>query len=132
MVRPGSPASLWGAAGKAGYALSCVASALVLAVSGFSYFVVRDVSSIGSSHAITSGPSIGTQNILLMGLESRRDWNGNILPQDILNALHAGSRRGIKYEGVGGDTTNTLILIHVFAGGRRAVGFSIPRDDWVT
>ncbi len=131
MVRPGSPAPLWGAAGKAGYALSCVAAALVLAVSGFSYFVVRDVSSIGGSHAINSGPSIGAQNILLMGLESRTDWNGNILPNDILNALHAGSRQGVE-NGVGGNATNTLILIHIPAGGKKAVGFSIPRDDWVT
>src|SRR5271166_2360209 len=130
MVRPGSPASLWGAAGKAGYALSCVAAALVLAVSGFSYFVVRDVSSIGGSHAIVSGPSIGAQNILLMGLESRTDWNGNILPNNILNALHAGSRQGVE-NGVGGNATNTLILIHIPAGGKKAVGFSIPRDDWV-
>src|SRR5919108_408221 len=95
MVRPGSSAPLWGVAGKAGYALSCVAAALVLAVSGFTYFVVRDVSSIGGSHAINSGPSIGAQNILLMGLESRTDWNGNVLPNDILNALHAGSRQGV-------------------------------------
>ena len=130
MVRPGSSASLWGAAGKAGYALSCVAAALVLAVSGFSYFVVRDVSSIGGSHAIISGPSIGAQNILLMGLESRTDWNGNILPDNILNALHAGSRAGVE-DGVGGNATNTLILIHIPAGGKKAVGFSIPRDDWV-
>ena len=130
MVRPGSSAPLWGAAGKAGYALSCVAAALVLAVSGFSYFVVRDVSSIGGSHAIASGPSIGAQNILLMGLESRTDWNGNILPNNILNALHAGSRQGIE-DGVGGNATNTLILIHIPAGGKKAVGFSIPRDDWV-
>jgi len=131
MVRPGSPAPLWGAAGKAGYALSCVAAGLVLAVSGFSYFVVRDVSSIGGSHAINSGPSIGAQNILLMGLESRTDWNGNILPNDILNALHAGSRQGVE-NGVGGNATNTLILIHIPAGGKKAIGFSIPRDDWVT
>ena len=131
MVRPGSSAPLWGAAGKAGYALSCVAAAMVLAVSGFSYFVVRDVSSIGGSHAINSGPSIGAQNILLMGLESRTDWNGNILPNDILNALHAGSRQGVE-NGVGGNATNTLILIHIPAGGKKAVGFSIPRDDWVT
>ncbi len=130
MVRPGSSASLWAIAGKAGYALSCVAAALVLAVSGFSYFIVRDVSSIGGSHAIVSGPSIGAQNILLMGLESRTDWNGNILPNDILNALHAGSRAGVE-NGVGGNATNTLILIHIPAGGKRAVGFSIPRDDWV-
>jgi LCP family protein required for cell wall assembly len=105
---------------------------LVLAVSGFSYFVVRDVNAIGGSHAIVSGPSIGAQNILLMGLESRTDWNGNILPDDILRALHAGSRQGIQYQGVGGNATNTLILIHIPAGGKKAVGFSIPRDDWVT
>ena len=130
MVKPGYSAPLWGAAGKAGYALSCVAAALVLAVSGFSYFVLRDVSSIGGSHAIVSGPSIGAQNILLMGLESRTDWNGNILPNNILNALHAGSRQGVE-NGVGGNATNTLILIHIPAGGKKAVGFSIPRDDWV-
>ncbi len=130
MVRPGSPAPLWGAAGKAGYALSCIGAALVLAISGFSYFVVRDVSSIGGSHAIVSGPSIGAQNILLMGLESRTDWNGNILPNDVLKALHAGSRQGVE-DGVGGNDTNTLILIHIPAGGKKAVGFSIPRDDWV-
>jgi LCP family protein required for cell wall assembly len=131
MVRTGSPAPLWGVAGKAGYALSCVAAAMVLAVSGFSYFVVSDVSSIGGSHAIVSGPSIGAQNILLMGLESRTDWNGNILPDDVLKALHAGSRAGVE-NGVGGNDTNTLILIHIPAGGKKAVGFSIPRDDWVT
>src|ERR1035437_6675971 len=128
MVRPGSSPSLWGAAGKAGYALSCVAAAMVLAISGFSYFVVRDVSSIGGSHAIDSGPSIGTQNILLMGLESRTDWNGNILPNNILNALHAGSAAGVA-AGVGGNATNTLILIHIPAGGKKAGGFSIPRAE---
>jgi LCP family protein required for cell wall assembly len=115
---------------KAVYSLVCVLSAVVLAVSGFSYFVVRDVSSIGSSHAISSGPSIGAQNILLMGLESRRDWNGNILPTNVLNALHAGSAQGVA-NGVGGNDTNTLILIHIPAGGKKAIGFSIPRDDWV-
>jgi LCP family protein required for cell wall assembly len=114
----------------AGYALTCVFSALVLVVSGFSYFVVRDVSSIGASHAITGGPSIGAQNILLMGLESRRDWNGNILPARILNHLHAGSVQGVA-NGVGGNATNTLILLHIPAGGKKAIGFSIPRDDWV-
>ncbi|HSR83420.1 MAG TPA: LCP family protein [Streptosporangiaceae bacterium] len=118
-------------AGTVVYALSCTAAALAIVVSGFSYFVVKDVASIGSSHAIVSGPSIGPQNILLMGLESRTDWNGNILPNDILRALHAGSRQQVQ-NGTGGNATNTLILIHIFAGGRRAVGFSIPRDDWVS
>jgi len=132
MVRTGSPPGpLWGAAGKAGYVLSCIAASLVLAISGFSYFVVKDVSAIGGSHAIVSGPSIGAQNILLMGLESRTDWNGNILPDDVLKALHACNAAEIA-AGCGGNATNTLILIHIFANGGKAVGFSIPRDDWVT
>jgi LCP family protein required for cell wall assembly len=46
--------------------------------------------------------------------------------------MHAGSVYGVENEGVGGQATNTLILLHVFAGGQKAVGFSIPRDDWVT
>jgi LCP family protein required for cell wall assembly len=103
----------------------------VLAISGFSYFVVKDVSAIGGSHAIVSGPSVGAQNILLMGLESRTDWNGNILPDDVLKALHACNAAEIA-AGCGGNATNTLILIHIFANGGKAVGFSIPRDDWVT
>jgi len=108
----------------------CVLATLVLFVSGYSFFVLRDVSSIGGSHAIASGPSLGPQNILLMGLESRTDWNGNILPNRILAKLHAGSRQEIL-NGTGGNDTNTLILIHIFAGGKKAIGFSIPRDDWV-
>ena len=45
--------------GTVGYSLSCIAAALVLVISGFSYFVVRDVADIGTSHAIPSGPSTG-------------------------------------------------------------------------
>ena len=93
--------------------------------------MVRDVSSIGASHAIVGGASAGAQNILLMGLESRRDWNGNVLPASVLAALHAGSVQGVE-NGIGGNDTNTLILIHIPAGGKKAIGFSIPRDDWVT
>src|SRR6201996_8045687 len=127
-IRPGRPRRR--GARTTVYLVTCVLSALVLAASGFSYFVVSDVNSIGSSHAIASGSSIGPQNILLMGLESRRDWDGNVLPASILAALHAGSVQGVK-DGIGGNDTNTLILIHIPAGGKKAVGFSIPRDDWV-
>ncbi len=121
---------LRGIAGRTGYSLSCIAAAVALLVSGFSYFVVRDVSAIGGSHAIASGPSVGAQNILLMGLESRRDWNGNILPNYVLAHLHAGNAQAVA-NGAGGNATNTLILIHIPAGGKKAVGYSIPRDDWV-
>ena len=118
--------------GKVGYVLSCILASLVLVGSGFAYYVKAQVASIGGSDVITSGPSVGTMNILLMGLESRTDYDGNVLPADLLAAMHAGSVQGVEFDGVGGQDTNTLILIHIFAGGQKAVGFSIPRDDWVT
>ena len=111
-------------AGKAGYGVCCIFAALILAGSGFAYYVRAQVNAIGGSSAITSGPSTGPMNILLMGLESRTDWNGYTLPADLIHAMHTGF--------TGGQDTNTLILLHIFAGGQKAVGFSIPRDDWVT
>ncbi len=110
-------------AGKAGYALGCVFASLILVVSGFAYYVKSGVDNIGGSNAISGGPSVGAMNILLMGLESRTYWNGDPLPRGLEDIMHIGH--------VGGNATNTLILIHIFAGGQRAVGFSIPRDDWV-
>jgi LCP family protein required for cell wall assembly len=117
---------------KAAYGACCVAAASTLFVSNYARSYVSDVASIGTSHAITSGPSIGAQNILVMGLESRTDYKGNTLPADLLAAMHAGSVQGVKFQNVGGQATNTLILIHIFDGGKKAVGWSIPRDDWVT
>jgi LCP family protein required for cell wall assembly len=122
---PHSIAARWTA-----YSASCLLAAVALFASGLSYLGVADVRAIGSSHAIVSGPSTGAQNILLMGLESRTYWNGNILPWAILSKLHAGSPAAVA-AGTGGNDTNTLILIHIFANGTKAVGFSIPRDDWV-
>jgi LCP family protein required for cell wall assembly len=117
--------------GKAGYTVGCLASALILVVSGYAYFVKAQIGGIGGSDVLSGGPQTGAMNILLMGLESRTDYDGNILPEDLLTAMHAGSVEGVE-DGVGGQDTNTLILIHVFAGGKKAVGYSIPRDDWVT
>lgn len=63
-------------------------------------------------------------NILLIGLDSRKDQDGNDLPWSILKHLHAGDSDD------GGYNTNTLILVHVSAD-NKVVAFSIPRDDWV-
>ncbi len=111
-------------AGKAGYTLGCVLASLIMVASGFAYYVKSQVSSIGGSNVISGGPSVGAMNILIMGLESRTYWNGEPLPRGLEDIMHIGS--------VGGNATNTLILLHVFAGGQKAVAFSIPRDDWVT
>jgi LCP family protein required for cell wall assembly len=117
---------------KTVYGVCCVLAGSTLLVSYYARSYADAVSSIGSSHAIVSGPSIGEQNILVIGLESRTDYDGNVLPANLLAAMHAGSVEGVEDEGVGGQDTNTLILIHIFAGGKKAIGFSIPRDDWVT
>jgi len=116
-------------AGKAAYGATCLLAAVTLAASFYAHKVVTLVSETEQGIAI-NGPgspgssSIGAMNILVMGLESRTNYQGQELPADLLAAMHAGS--------VGGQDTNTLILIHVFAGGQKAEGISIPRDDLVS
>lgn len=68
----------------------------------------------------------GDVNILLLGLDSRRDNNGNNLPRKLLDLMHVGSSSSI-----GGYNTNTMILIHIPASGKSAVAISVPRDDYV-
>ena len=64
-------------------------------------------------------------NILLLGLDSRRDANGANLPRKLLDYMHVGSSSS-----VGGYNTNTMIVIHIPAKGP-ATAISIPRDDYV-
>jgi LCP family protein required for cell wall assembly len=119
-------------AGKVGYAVSCLLAAVLLVVSGYAHRVTSLVGGLESGISLSGGSSTGALNILLMGLESRTNYWGQTLSAQLLTAMHAGSVYGVNNKGVGGQDTNTLILIHIFAGGERAVGYSIPRDDWVT
>jgi len=118
-------------AGKVGYAVTCFVAALVIVVAGYAHQVTRLVDATGQGIAINGSSSIGAMNILVMGLESRTDYDGNTLPNSLLTAMHAGNATAVSEGEVGGQDTNTLILIHIFAGGQKAVGFSIPRDDLV-
>jgi LCP family protein required for cell wall assembly len=95
-----------------------------MGVSGIGYYAQQTAESLGTSRVLAGGPSTGAMNILIMGLESRTYWNGTPLDHHLQYMLHLGS--------IGGDATNTLILMHIFAGGQKAVAFSIPRDDYVT
>jgi len=67
----------------------------------------------------------GAENILLMGLDSRLDENGNPLPAAVYRALHTGGAA------IGGENANVLIVLHIPADGARATAISIPRDDCV-
>jgi LCP family protein required for cell wall assembly len=65
------------------------------------------------------------QNILLMGLDSRRDQQGRPLPKEILEAMHAGDETSGSYD------ADVLIVVHIPAGDGPITAVSIPRDDYV-
>lgn len=67
----------------------------------------------------------GEQNILIMGMDSRVDQNGQPLPEEIYDALHAGTADD------GGYNANVLMLLHIPEDRSQTVGISIPRDDYV-
>jgi LCP family protein required for cell wall assembly len=96
----------------------------VLIVSAAGHFTQQAADSIASSHVLPPGrPSAGEMTILIMGLESRTYWDGTPVNHHLQHVLSIGSK--------GGNATNTLILLHIFAGGQKAVAFSLPRDDYV-
>jgi LCP family protein required for cell wall assembly len=108
--------------------LGALTSAVVIVVTGIAWSAYRTASAgITTSDALAGEPeSTGNeQNILLMGLDSRRDQRGRPLPPDVYDALHAGD------EDTGENDTDALILLHLPAGDAPATAISIPRDDYV-
>jgi anionic cell wall polymer biosynthesis LytR-Cps2A-Psr (LCP) family protein len=123
--------------GRVGYAVACLASAFILVAAGYAYRVVTLTEVLGAGVALggnvapRTAPSVGALNILVMGLESRTTLQGQDLSVQQLTETHSGSESAVEAGLEGSQDTDTLILIHVFAGGQKAVGFSIPRDDVV-
>jgi LCP family protein required for cell wall assembly len=100
-------------------------SVIVLSVTGYAWAKTQAANSGLTKEDVISGASAdGSLNILLVGMDSRTDAKGNPLPAAQLDALHAGDDDGEI-------DTDTMILIHIPAGGGQAVGLSIPRDSWV-
>ncbi|MFI6684029.1 LCP family protein [Streptomyces sp. NPDC050485] len=110
-----------------------VTSAAVLITCGVTWFAYRSL-----THGLTTSDALdavkknapkhldSSVNLLLIGLDSRKDMNGNDLPkQFVQDQLHAGS------SDIGYYNTNTLILMHIPADGGKVSAFSIPRDDYV-
>jgi LCP family protein required for cell wall assembly len=69
-------------------------------------------------------PLDGAIDILLVGQDSRTDAQGNPLPREVLDMLHAGISDGERQ-------TDTMILVHIPQNGRKAIAISFPRDSWV-
>src|SRR6185436_5966187 len=90
--------------------LALVTAAMV-ATTGFGWWTLHGMlSGITVSQALGADAphSTGTAvNILLIGLDSRKDQNGDDLPQDVLDQLHAAEDGSVQ-------------------------AFSIPRDDYVS
>ena len=108
--------------------LATLTSVVVVVVSGIGWIAYRTASAgITTSEALAGEPaSTGSdQNILIMGLDSRRDQRGRPLPPDIYEALHAGG------ENSGDGDADALIVLHLPAGDAPATAISIPRDDYV-
>ena len=118
-------------AGKTVYVLVCLGAAVLLVVAGYAHKVVGQTTALGRGIPISDSPTVGAMTVLVMGLESRTNYEGQTLPNGLLTAMHAGNASAVSAGQVGSQDTNTLILIHIFAGGQKAVGFSIPRDDLV-
>ncbi|HET6709706.1 LCP family protein [Amycolatopsis sp.] len=69
-------------------------------------------------------PLDGAVDILLVGQDSRTDAQGNPLPREVLDMLHAGVSDGEL-------NTDTMILVHIPQNGKQAIAISFPRDSWV-
>jgi LCP family protein required for cell wall assembly len=125
--------------GTVGYTLACLAATVTIAAAGYAHEVVGLTKALGTGVALNGGaglgsvpaPSFGAMNILVMGLESRTTFQGQDLSVQQLTETHSGSESQVEAGLEGSQDTDTLILIHIFANGRKAVGFSIPRDDVV-
>jgi LCP family protein required for cell wall assembly len=103
-------------------------SSVIVVLTGIAWLTYQDVSTGITTTAALDGapPSIGVdQNILIVGLDSRRDQQGQPLPQDILGAMHAGDESSGNYD------ADVLIVVHMPAGDGPVIAISIPRDDYV-
>ena len=123
--------------GRTGVAM---ASMVVLALTGYGWTLSRQFhdSLATSSASVLDHPNrtdpaqpqlgvpLGPMNVLVVGLDSRTDNQGNPLPQQVLAALHAGGNDGEL-------NSDTLILVHVPAeAAQPTVAVSIPRDSYVS
>jgi LCP family protein required for cell wall assembly len=107
-----------------------VVSVLALSVTGYAWTFYHDFNTGLSTSGALGGDEPkskdGATNILIMGLDSRLDQNGNPLPKEIYAQLHAGD------DSNGGYNTNVMMVLHVPNDGGKATLISIPRDDYAT
>ncbi|MDH6113256.1 LCP family protein required for cell wall assembly [Kitasatospora sp. MAP12-15] len=118
----------------AGRTIAVGVSLAVIGTSGVTWYTYKSLTTgLTTSNALAqvqkgAPPHLDNSvNLLLIGLDSRKDMNGNDLPpQFVQDDLQAGGSSDI-----GGYNTNTLIVLHIPANGGKVTALSIPRDDYV-
>lgn len=120
----------------AGRTLVALVSAAVVATIGFGWYTYRTAADNVVRDDVIAAPDPNIppsprdlprteQTILLVGLDSRTDAQGNPLPQDVLDALRAG-------EADGEQNTDTMMVVHIPADpAKKAFAVSLPRDSYV-
>ncbi|MEV6903988.1 LCP family protein [Amycolatopsis sp. NPDC051372] len=107
-----------------------VVSLLVMAFTGYAWASLQGlVNGLNYADVINpqSGgdqPADGARDILLVGLDSRTDAQGNPLSPQLLAQLRAGVADGEL-------NTDSLIFVHIPNDGSKAVAISLPRDSYV-
>jgi LCP family protein required for cell wall assembly len=103
-----------------------VVSLLVLSLTGYAWAQMQGLlGGLTTADVIDSNrPADGATDILLVGMDSRTDAQGNPLPKQLLQELNAGVSDGE-------ENTDTLIMVHVPNDGSKAVAISLPRDSYV-
>ncbi len=89
---------------RVGFVVQCALAAVILVVAGYASKVVGLTSALGdgvalgssppllsSPSAFGSSPSVGAMNILVMGLESRTNFQGQDLSAQQLKETHSGN-----------------------------------------
>lgn len=88
--------------------------------------VLRLGTGIQRSDILADKPDLGGDvDLLVMGLDSRLDMQGNALSADLYDKLHSGDSTD------GGMNSNVLMYVHIPKDGSAATAFAIPRDDYV-
>jgi LCP family protein required for cell wall assembly len=107
-----------------------VVSLLVMSLTGYAWAAMQGlVNGLNYANVLSDDgggdkPADGARDILLVGLDSRTDAQGNPLPREVLDELRAG-------EADGELNTDSLIFVHIPNDGSKAVAISLPRDTYV-
>jgi LCP family protein required for cell wall assembly len=101
-----------------------------MGLTGYAWAAMQGlVNGLNYANVISDGgggdkPADGARDILLVGLDSRTDAQGNPLSREVLDQLRAG-------ESDGELNTDSLIFVHIPNDGSKAVAISLPRDTYV-